>query len=210
LRIAAEQPAAARQVVRRLVRWFVSETDEPSDAFLEPLCSGFRKDYHVGRLIERILGSNWFFAPAVYRQRVKSPVEFAIGLIRSCGGRVPTDPLPRDLKGLGQSLYEPPTLSGWAGGRSWIDPVTMVGRANLAAALLRPGGVYKGKLDLQPPPDQRVQLSSDSNVGWVSDLLLQGPPVTLSDPPLGGLAESASPIHRAAYRIAVSPKYQLA
>jgi len=36
---------------------------------------------------------------------------------------------------LGQSLFEPPTVEGWKGGRAWINSATMLGRANFAAEL---------------------------------------------------------------------------
>jgi hypothetical protein len=36
---------------------------------------------------------------------------------------------------LGQSLFEPPTVEGWKGGRAWINSATILGRANFAADL---------------------------------------------------------------------------
>ena len=53
-----------------------------------------------------MLRSNLFFSPAAYRQRIKSPVEFAVGIVRGLEGidsrRVP---LGHDLAALGQVLY---------------------------------------------------------------------------------------------------------
>jgi uncharacterized protein (DUF1800 family) len=33
-------------------------------------------------------------------------------------------------------LFEPPNVGGWPGGRSWLTPRSLVGRANFAAALV--------------------------------------------------------------------------
>ena len=60
VRIVLQQPATARNVVRRLYRWLISETDEPKAELLEPLADEFRKDYSIGRLVETMLRSNAF------------------------------------------------------------------------------------------------------------------------------------------------------
>ena len=33
--------------------------------------------------------------------------------------------------GLGQTLFDPPNVAGWAGGRTWITPATLLQRGNL-------------------------------------------------------------------------------
>ena len=62
LRVVLKQPATARHIVRRLFRWFVSETKEPSNAMLVPLAEAYAKDYDTGQLVETILRSNYFFS----------------------------------------------------------------------------------------------------------------------------------------------------
>jgi hypothetical protein len=62
-------------------------------------------------------------------------------------GVVSTTQLAQDLAGLGQNLYNPPTANGWAGGRHWIDSATLVGRSNLALALLQGSEPYGDKLN---------------------------------------------------------------
>ncbi|MCH2345696.1 MAG: DUF1800 domain-containing protein, partial [Pseudomonadales bacterium] len=39
---------------------------------------------------------------------------------------------------LGQTLFRPPTVAGWAGGRSWITPGLLLERGNFARAVLFP------------------------------------------------------------------------
>jgi hypothetical protein len=147
LRIVLQHPATALNIVRRVYRWLISETGEPETRWIEPLAASFRKDYDIGRLVETMLRSNCFFSPQAYRQRVKSPVELALSLIRPLEGNVPTLGLGGVLAELGQNLFRPPTVKGWLGGRHWLNPVAMMERVQLAMALLTPGGAYGAGLD---------------------------------------------------------------
>ena len=147
VRAALAHPATPRTVVARLYRWLISETAPPSEALVAPLAESLAKDFDTARLVETMLRSNLFFSPAAYRQRIKGPVDFAVGLVRALGQLIPTAPLGDDLAALGQSLCYPPSGAGWPGGQAWINPFTLLGRSNLAAALLAEGGRYAGKLD---------------------------------------------------------------
>ena len=147
VRIVLEHPVAPRLLAGKLYRWLISEVDEPSDQLLAPLAEMLAEDYDVGRVVEAMLRSNQFFSAAAYRHRIKSPVEFALEIVRGMEGTVSTVRLGEDLGQLGQSLYNPPTMDGWHGGRHWINAATVTGRANLARALLAPQGRYGGKLD---------------------------------------------------------------
>jgi uncharacterized protein (DUF1800 family) len=147
VRIVLEQPVAPRMLAGKLYRLLISEVDEPSDQLLAPLAEMLVGDYDVGRVVEAMLRSNQFYSDAAYRRRIKSPVEFGVEIVRAMEGTVSTVRLGEDLGRLGQSLYNPPTLDGWHGGRHWINAATITGRCNLAQALLAPQGRYGGKLD---------------------------------------------------------------
>ena len=147
VRIVLEQQATSERLVRRLYRWLICETEEPNATLVAPLAESFAKDYDVLKLAETMLRSNLFFSRAAYRRRIKCPVEFALGIVKGLEGMVPTMQLAQDLAGLGQNLYYPPTFKGWTGGRHWIDSATMVGRHNVASALLQGSGPYADKLN---------------------------------------------------------------
>jgi uncharacterized protein (DUF1800 family) len=147
VRIVLEQPVAPKMLAHKLYRLLISEVDEPSDQLLAPLAEMLAEDYDVGRVVEAMLRSNQFFSAAAYRRRIKSPVEFALEIVRGMEGTVSTVRLGEDLGRLGQSLYNPPTIDGWHGGRHWINAATMTDRCNLANALLASQGRYGGKLD---------------------------------------------------------------
>jgi uncharacterized protein (DUF1800 family) len=213
VRIVLQQSAAPRLVVRKLYRWLISETDQPSDALLAPLAEAFGKDYDIARLVETVLRSNLFFSPAAYRQRVKSPVEFALGIIRGMEAMVPTQPLAHDLGELGQTLGQPPTTHGWAGGRSWINRFTLVGRNNLAVALLAESGPYGGKLNPTEITARHGASSPDAAARLLIDLYTQGNlPDGVRQTVLKTAAESGEPaqnLRRAAHLLVTLPEFQL-
>lgn len=199
VRLALEQPATSLRVVRALYRALVSEEDDQPDSLLEPMAASFRRDFDVGRLTGVLLRSNRFFAADSVLARVKSPVEFAVGLCRALESVVPAAQLGHDLADLGQDLYRPPTLKGWAGGRAWINPATLIGRANLVAALTAGSGRYDAGLD--PAKAARAESIDDPAAAarFIRRRLL----------PAGDPAGPGMDL-RAAVRIsASSPEYQL-
>ena len=147
LRIVLDRREPAQLLVRKTYRWLINEVEEPADGLLAPLVESFSKSYDMRQLVETMLRSNLFFSPVAYRQRIKSPVEFALGIVRGLAGITATLPLGAALAGLGQALGEPPTVQGWAGGRCWLNAATISGRIALARALLSPEGAYAGKPD---------------------------------------------------------------
>src|SRR5262249_14663096 len=94
-----------------------------------------KSDYDFGALVKTVLRSNLFFSSTVYRTRVKSPVDFAVGIVRALEGRVGTIGLAAATEQLGQSLFYPPSVKGWDGGQAWLNGQTLLFRQNLALAL---------------------------------------------------------------------------
>lgn len=170
---AAGHTATARNLVRRLYRWFVSEVDEPDDDLLAPLARSFAGDFDVGRLVGTILRSKLFFSAEAIRRRIKRPVEFAVGIIRGLEARAPTTPLATDLAALGEALYDPPTIDGWQGGRHWLNHATLIGRSNLAASLLAASGPYDGRLDPAAVARRHGHADVEAAGRFFADLFLQ-------------------------------------
>ena len=173
-RILLEEPATARTVVRRLYRWLISETEEPPDALIAPLAESFAKDYDVGKLVETMLRSNLFFSRQAYRQRIKGPLEFGVGIVKALEGIVSATQLAQDAANLGQDLCRPPTVKGWTGGRYWINTATLVGRHNLAAALLHSGKRYDSRLDPWAVTQRHGYTTPEAAARFLLDLFLQG------------------------------------
>jgi uncharacterized protein (DUF1800 family) len=142
--ICLEQKACPLFICRKLFRFLVSETIEPTAELLEPLAEQFRKsDFDFGALVGTVLRSNLFFSPEAYRSRIKGPVDFALGIVRGLEGHLPdergrgfgTTALGDVLEELGQNVFHPPSVKGWDGGQVWLNGQTLLTRQNLALAL---------------------------------------------------------------------------
>jgi len=174
LRIVLEQPATSQSLVRKLYRWLINETKQPNETLIAPLAELFAKDYDVLKLVETMLRSNLFFSTAAYRGRIKCPAEFAIGIVKALEETVSTTQLAKDLADLGQNLYNPPTVKGWMGGRHWINSASMIGRYNLALALLQGSGQYGNKLNPWAVAQRHGCATPESTKRFLIDLFLQG------------------------------------
>ena len=215
VRIVLEHPATPQFLVRKLYRWLISETHPPDDALVAPLAEAFAQEYDTGKLVETMLRSNLFFSPAAYRQRVKCPVEFALGIIRGLEATVPTARLGSDLAMLGQNLYHPPTVKGWEGGRYWINATTMVGRSNLAVALLSGSEPYGDKLDPLAVAGRYGHATPESAAQFLLDLFLQGDLEAGARDALlktvaGSEGDASQRLRRFAHGVVTLPEFQLA
>jgi hypothetical protein len=215
LKILLEQPATARFLVRKLYRFLVSETAEAPDVLIEPLAAGFRAaQYDMTWLLRTMLGSNFFYSPHAVRQRIKSPVEFAIGFLHSLEGSANTYALADDLRDLGQAVFFPPNVKGWDGGAAWINSSTLVGRANLVWNLLSDrDGRYHTRLALDRLPALSGIHDPAAISRRVADLLLAAPLPDAVYVQLAAVAsDKASPnqLARIVQAVATLPEFQLA
>jgi hypothetical protein len=173
VRILLQQPAAAMFLVRKLYRFYVSETYTPPDRFLEPLTESFHKsDYDIAALLRRMLSSRHFFSEYAFHQRIKSPVEFVLGAVRAVyrdyGSKdkkhqpLTQQDLVRHIDAMGQVLFAPPNVKGWRGARAWLNTATMLARDNFAQGLamgtLWRNGRFRGVEDLDE--EEVVQVRS--------------------------------------------------
>lgn len=136
VRICLEQKSTPLFITGKLYRFLVSDTVPATPEVLAPLAEQFRQsDFDFGAMVKTILRSNLFFSEKVYRTSVKSPVDFALGIVRALEGHMGTTALVGSLESLGQNLFNPPSVKGWDGGPTWLNGQTLLFRQNLALAL---------------------------------------------------------------------------
>lgn len=136
VRICLEQPACPYFICGKLFRFLVSDAVVPTRALLAPLAEPFRQGrYDFAALVGTVLRSNLFFADAVYRTKIKAPIDFALGIVKALEGRIGTTALALALEQLGQNVFNPPSVKGWDGGTVWLNGQTLLYRQNLALAL---------------------------------------------------------------------------
>ena len=126
------QPVTAEFVSAKIYRNFVR--DEVPPAVRAELGRTFRaSEYQIKPLLKRIFLSKDFYSPAATAAQIKSPVVLVVSTYKKMGLReLPTIPdFGRMTSSLGQTLFDPPNVAGWAGGRTWITPATLLQRGNL-------------------------------------------------------------------------------
>jgi len=212
------QPACAEFLCGKLVRQFVTEVDPLPPALLGPLAGALRdSEYDVRATLETVLRSNLFFDASVRRKRVKSPVEFAVGTVRALEVLRPTvqaDALAVACDRMGQSLYAPPSVAGWDGGPSWVNSTAMLGRTNLALALLSADDAPLGKrLDPAALAARHGFTDAPDAARFYNDLLVQdafdrkvGASVAAA---VRRSSDPAAAAREAATLVLTSPEYQL-
>lgn len=133
LRILLEQPACGDFLAAKLYRFFVGEVAPPKK-LLDPLAAQLRgSDFDIGATVATILRSRLFFSEHAYQKRIKSPVEFVLGAVRAAWpGPIATVDLVAPLESMGQSLFAPPNVKGWTGGKNWLTDATLLARHNFA------------------------------------------------------------------------------
>ncbi len=89
--------------------------------------------------------------------QIKGPVELIVSTYRRLGlTALPGIPDINSASGaLGQVLLNPPTVAGWAQGRAWITPATLIGRGNFAREVMFPDQINFIDPNLDPGPQIR-------------------------------------------------------
>jgi len=139
------QQACAMFIVLKLYRFFVrdvpmdlSAMDIGTRRVIVKLTNLFRATgYEIRPVIRKMLLSRHFYDPANIGTKIKSPSELLIGSVRSLKVPVRDMGIVSDaMELMGQSLFLPPSVKGWDGGRSWINTSTMFVRQNTLIYLL--------------------------------------------------------------------------
>ena len=142
--IIVRQEATARFISRHLYNFFVADEPQVPAWQLEPpqnppaidaLMEAYFESNGEIRSMLRVLFNSDFFKEARF-ERVKSPTELVVGLVRLVGTHRFPDPAiggyGAATMAMGQELMEPPTVEGWHTGREWIDGGAMTERINFA------------------------------------------------------------------------------
>jgi hypothetical protein len=147
--------------------------------------------YQIKPLMTRILLSKDFYSPASYGTQIKSPAHLVVSTYRKMGLReVPTIPdFGRMTGSLGQSLFDPPNVAGWSGGRAWITPASLLNRGNLFRGVLFPD--VKGFR-----PSDRAMSPTDARVGQRFAQGLSMTEATREDVDASTMAESNAMVDR--------------
>jgi uncharacterized protein (DUF1800 family) len=130
------QDATAPFIVRKMLTHFVVPT--PDDAYLERLATSFRRTrFDVKTLMRDIFVSPEFSAAPSYRALIKTPMEYMLHVTKALGEKALSKVVVQSGQGMGQVLFDPPSVGGWPENESWVSSNTMLARANFVTAALQ-------------------------------------------------------------------------
>ncbi|MFC0216294.1 DUF1800 family protein [Paenibacillus chartarius] len=116
-------------MARKLLQYFVAE--QPPLLWVELVARDFRSKKTVGEVLRSIFLSDAFYSPQVMRRLVRPPVDYVVGIMR-----VLELPLSKAyltaLARMQQDIYFPPDVSGWKGGRNWLETSALLARCQFA------------------------------------------------------------------------------
>ncbi len=130
-----EKEQCARFISEKIYGYFVNENINKKH--VEKMVKVFYKDYDIENLMRFVLRSKWFYDDENMGTKIKSPIEFLIGMNTIVPFEIEkTKQLLLVQRLLGQILVNPPNVAGWQTGRNWIDSNTIVTRLRLPSVLL--------------------------------------------------------------------------
>ena len=137
-----QQPATARFIAGKVAQRFVSAS--PATSYVSQLADQFRRSkYDMKTLMRAVFNSPEFVATQSYRTLVKTPTEFMVHAARALDSKGLSRLIAVSGSGMGQTLFDPPDVSGWPNNESWISSNTVVERVNFVTAAI---GQVKGTL----------------------------------------------------------------
>jgi len=174
-----QQPVTAEFIAGKLYRYFVRQ--ELSPATKKALGNVLRSNnYEIAPLLETMFLSKDFYSPPSYATHIKSPVELVVSTYKKLGlNEVPGVPDFNETTGsLGQRLFHPPTVAGWAQGRSWITPGLLIERGNFALDVVFPDITYI-------PEDRYPVYPTGNEIRAVHEKIRAGLDISTATKPVG-------------------------
>ena len=128
-------------ITKKVYKYFINERVD--EKLVETLASNFYKsDYDISLLMREILLSDWFYEEENSGVLIKTPIHLLVGFKVQFGFELVNAKKNFKLqKALKQTLFEPPNVAGWPGGKDWIDNSTLFLRMKLGATLLNDGRI---------------------------------------------------------------------
>ncbi len=145
VRLCIEHPACSRFIAYKLYCWFVRDVqdlpqgpDDSAQMVITALAQQLvQHRFNIAPVLRTLFTSAHFYDPACRGCQIKSPAQLIAGTARtlqtpSRGMAV----LDNAMRHMGQTLFDPPNVQGWPGGRTWINTSRLFTRQNVAAYLI--------------------------------------------------------------------------
>jgi uncharacterized protein (DUF1800 family) len=212
----ARNELTGRRLAGKLYRFFVSETGEISQSFVNRVAGKYQSSrYDMKQVMREVLLSPEFWDTSARFARYAWPVEFVVRSLKDIGwnGFSVNDAIT-PLSNMGQILFDPPDVNGWDTGQAWFSTGSMLARMNFASALSlnqkfklaeaaaghtsSPDALLTFVLDSIPTAPLSSAVTSELNAY-----------LTSTGPWTGSTTQVQSKVAGLAHLVAGSPEYQL-
>lgn len=157
LKLLLDHPGTAEHICTKLWEWFAFPN--PEQAIVDRLAKVFvDNDFEIKPVLREIAFSPEFWGDRSVLQKVKSPVDFTIGIMRSFNAQAVLDKregtnidlfrpmhsqikqfaslVNREIRRQGMYLLHPPSVEGWHWGTEWISTESMLYRIDLSRRVI--------------------------------------------------------------------------
>jgi uncharacterized protein (DUF1800 family) len=167
LEMLLERKQTATYVCRKMYRLFVNAViDENRVAELAKIF--YDSGYDITATVKYMLLADWFYAQRNIGCIISSPTDLIVRYKRLL--KLETDDKQvlalQDV--LGQTLFFPPNVAGWKGGRNWIDSLSLLYRVHLPTAIVQQGTVkirrkpaFEEKNSGKSSEEKRINIKTD-------------------------------------------------
>ncbi len=230
----SKSPATANFISTKLARRFVS--DDPPPALVKKMATTFLDSGgDIKEVLRAMFRSKEFWSVAVYRKKVKTPLEFVASAIRATGTQVQNPmPIVQALNKMGMPLYQMQPPTGYSTkAETWMNSDALLERLNFSVSL---AGGNMGGINFDPlrvlalgllaraPKEDVIPVSTSGGtnaaITLVEDALIGGTlsknsddtiRKSLQDPQIGGhlLDDPAKPLATIIGLTLGSPEFQL-
>jgi uncharacterized protein (DUF1800 family) len=124
----ARHPATAQRLATRLYQFFINDVDAPDEGLVREVASVYLPSgFSIKAMLQRLLLSEQFLGGQQAFRRYAWPAEFVVRAIKDAGWRgFSVDAALTPMANMGQQLYEPPDVNGWALGAEWFSTASLL------------------------------------------------------------------------------------
>ncbi len=170
----ASHSATANYICSKLIEVFVSDIP---DAGLNNRCANTfqaasNDNDQIAQVLRLLLTSPEFNSSANFNGKLKTPVEFTVGLARSMNAQGSYQNLPGYIRRMGLRLFQNPVPTGWDEvGSTWINPALLQERARFVNQIARASSSSSTNIDPIAFFQSRSLETAEGITAYLFDLL---------------------------------------
>lgn len=135
--ILLKRPQTAERLATKIWHEFISVSHPDPGTIQHWAGLLLRSNYDLSSFMRTVLTSKPFWDARNRGNLIKSPIELAVGTLRSLPYTLSRNHLVHGLNNLGQGVFDHPNVKGWSGGQEWVSTHSLLRRTSLLARLTR-------------------------------------------------------------------------